>query len=246
MTLIVVLRCEDGIVLATDGKETHQTLGAGDLNAPYSVDKIYALTPNIVWSAAGHVGEIQALTKALVTLVDDNGAASLASLAPGINRIAKERAHAQRQWYGDSKDRPKAWLLFAEWRDGRATILAVDENGGLVDKSSKWCATEGDSEIVLYPTLHRYGSRGLDLSLEETAILAYRIMREAICAAPLLGDPICMAIAKGGSGQETVTRVDETGMARIGKAYEHWRAGDITALGDAASEDKSAPDLYED
>src|SRR5215212_5873575 len=62
MTLVLALRCRDGVVLASDGQATSEAAGQPTRQP---VGKLFDVGGRIAWGAAGSVGLQQALADAL-------------------------------------------------------------------------------------------------------------------------------------------------------------------------------------
>jgi len=187
MTLILVLPTRDGIVMASDGQVT-----AGMVRT--TGQKILRLNDRCLWAASGELALIQRVEERLKTLSPD---ASLQQLRDQICGIVKQCVTelVLLDFRTDFLPRQPSVLLelhpgdfvFAECLQSPA-VLHV-----LVNGTPEWITnrpfSSGSGEMFAYALLQKY--QGFDLNMEQGALLAYKVLEEAIAVGAYgLGPPI--------------------------------------------------------
>jgi proteasome beta subunit len=187
MTLILVLPTRDGIVMASDGQVT-----AGMVRT--TGQKILPLNDRCLWAASGELALIQRVEERLKTLPPNN---PLAILRDQICLIIKQcvtellQLDFRTAFLPQDPDRllqlHPGDFVFAECVPNRA-VLHV-----LVNGTAEWITdrpfASGSGDLFAYALLQKY--QGLDLDMEEGALLAYKVLEEAIAVGAYgLGPPI--------------------------------------------------------
>jgi 20S proteasome alpha/beta subunit len=187
MTLILVLPTRDGIVMASDGQVT-----AGMVRT--TGQKILRLNDRCLWAASGELALIQRVEERLKILPSND---SLQQLRDRICEIVKQCVTELLQLDFRTAfllQNPKALLelhpgdfVFAECTPVPA-VLHVLLNG-----TPEWIASRpfasGSGGLFAYALLQKY--QGLDLNMEQGALLAYKVLEEAIAVGAYgLGPPI--------------------------------------------------------
>ena len=187
MTLILVLPTRDGIVMASDGQVT-----AGMVRT--TGQKILCLNERCLWAASGELALIQRVEERLKILPSN---ASLQQLRDKICEIVKQSVTEllRLDFRTDFLPQDPDLLLklhpgdfvFAEYKPSPA-VLHV-----LVNGTPEWIASQpfasGSGGLFAYALLQKY--QGLDLNMEEGALLAYKVLEEAIAVGAYgLGPPI--------------------------------------------------------
>jgi proteasome beta subunit len=187
MTLILVLPTPDGIVMASDGQLT-----AGMVRA--TGQKIMALNGRCLWAASGELALIQRVGERLKILPPND---SLQQLRDQICGIVKQCVTELLQLdfrTGLLSPDPNLLLqlhpgdfVFAECMPAPAVLHVV------VNGTPEWITNRpfasGSGEMFAYALLQKY--QGLDLDMEKGALLAYKVLEEAIAVGAYgLGPPI--------------------------------------------------------
>jgi hypothetical protein len=187
MTLILVLPTRDGIVMASDGQVT-----AGMVRT--TGQKILPLNDRCLWAASGELALIQRVEERLKTLPPND---PLTILRDQICLIIKQCVTEllQLDFRTDLLPQDPNRLLqlhpgdfvFAECVPNRA-VLHV-----LVNGTAEWITNRpfasGSGDLFAYALLQKY--QGLELDMEKGALLAYKVLEEAIdVGAYGLGPPI--------------------------------------------------------
>jgi hypothetical protein len=187
MTLILVLPTRDGIVMASDGQVT-----AGMVRT--TGQKILPLNYRCLWAASGELALIQRVEERLKTLPPND---PLAILRDQICLIIKQcvtellQLDFRTAFLPQDPDRllqlHPGDFVFAECVPNRA-VLHV-----LVNGTAEWITNRpfasGSGGLFAYALLQKY--QGLELDMEKGALLAYKVLEEAIdVGAYGLGPPI--------------------------------------------------------
>jgi hypothetical protein len=188
MTLILVLPTRDGIVMASDGQVT-----AGMVRT--TGQKILCLNERCLWAASGELALIQRVEERLKTLPPNNPLAILRDQICLNNKAVRNRTTCS--WIFGQPFLPQdpdrllqlhpGDFVFAECVPNRA-VLHV-----LVNGTAEWITdrpfASGSGDLFAYALLQKY--QGLDLDMEEGALLAYKVLEEAIAVGAYgLGSPI--------------------------------------------------------
>jgi 20S proteasome alpha/beta subunit len=187
MTLILVLPTRDGIVMASDGQVT-----AGMVRT--TGQKIWRLNDRCLWAASGELALIQRVEERLKILPSND---SLQQLRDKICEIVKQcvtellRLDFRTDFLPSDPDLllklHPGDFVFAEYEPSPA-VLHV-----LVNGTPEWIASQpfpsGSGDLFAYALLQKY--QGLDLNMEKGALLAYKVLEEAIAVGAYgLGPPI--------------------------------------------------------
>jgi len=186
MTLILAIPCTDGILVASDGQVT-----AGMVRS--SGQKIFKLNDNCLWGASGEIALIQRVRERLQGVNN----APLSQLRDQIAQIVQEcitellRLDFRTQFC--QKD-PNSLLqlhpgdfVFIEGSP-QPRILHVIANGTPEWITDRAFAT-GSGDLFAYALLQKY--QGRPIELEKGAVLAYKVIEEAIAVGAYgLGPPI--------------------------------------------------------
>jgi proteasome beta subunit len=187
MTLILVLPTRDGIVMASDGQVTAGMVRTTD-------QKIWPLNDRCLWAASGELALIQRVEERLEILPSND---SLQQLRDKICEIVKQcvtellRLDFRTDFLSSDPDLllklHPGDFVFAECLQSPA-VLHV-----LVNGTPEWITNRpfasGSGEMFAYALLQKY--QGLDLNMEEGALLAYKVLEEAIAVGAYgLGPPI--------------------------------------------------------
>lgn len=212
MTLILAIPAANGLVLASDSQIT-----TGEVRTPGQ--KIYRLNERCLWAGAGELALVQRVGEHFGALPQD---AHLANLRDQLGAVIKQcvtglvQLDFRLQFLPPDPERllqlHYADFIFAEL--GReAELLHISSLG-----SPEWFQNQpvvlGNGDLFAYALLQKY--QGRSLTPEKAAILAYKVIEEAIeVGAYGLGPPI------------DVWQITRKGMKQFG-------AGALAALAAAA------------
>ncbi len=187
MTLILAIPANDGIVMASDGQIT-----TGLVRAPGK--KVYPLGETAAWAAAGELALVQRLAERIGTLPPGR---SLVNLRDDIGQMVKQSITELMQldfrasFFAQDPDTllklHPADFVFAEFDQGPHILhITVD---GVPEWVNEAPFASGSGDLFAYALLRKY--QGQDLNLAQAAVLACKVMQEAIAVdAYGLGEPI--------------------------------------------------------
>ncbi len=223
MTLILAIPAADGVVLASDGQVT-----TGLVRAPGK--KIYQVDGRLAWAAAGELALIQRVAERIGALPAGR---SLAALRDDIGQVVKQcsteliNLDFRASFFAQDPDTllklHPADFVFAEFA-GTPRILHIT-----VDGVPEWVQEApfalGSGDLFAYALLRKY--QGRDLTLTRAAVLAYKVMEEAIAVdAYGLGPPIDVWQI----GADGVRSLSEGEIAVLARAAQKLREAEIRLL----------------
>jgi 20S proteasome alpha/beta subunit len=188
MTLILAIPATDGLVITSDSQIT-----TGEVRTPGQ--KIHRLNDRCLWAGAGELALVQRVEEHLGALPQD---ASLSNLRDQLGAIIKQcvteltQLDFRLQFLPPDPDRllqlHYADFIFAEVARGVAELLHISSLG-----SPEWFQERplvvGNGDLFAYALLQKY--QGRSLTLAKAAVLAYKVIEEAIeVGAYGLGPPI--------------------------------------------------------
>lgn len=226
MTIVLALRYDRGVVLASDGQATTDAAGQ-PTRSP--VRKLFDVNRRIAWGAAGSMGLQQSLRAELELL---NGSAGESGQLR--RRLAAVVVPVQQRAVADfvphrGCDPPELACLFC-WHDaGGPRILSIPRTGADHQFHERHAAI-GSGDIFAEMTMRTIAADGSPpLTLDQAKMVAYRAIADAIdVAAVYLGPPIQMYVITA-DGAERVAREELDG--GLADAVELWRAGQRETLG---------------
>jgi len=209
MTLIIALKCKNGVILASDGQATGISSG-GPIKQ--RCRKIFQLPGNALLGASGTVGVIQRCRDNIAMYSQDISEHGLDHTIGDIEErsdekvkcvtlrdkikglvffINKDEQERHKAFYGDERGAPLAdiILVFYDKAQEKFRIWHVAPDGGdeFLDELGYGCSGIGDT--FGYAFLKNFYSEDLDIQVG--TVIAYRVIQEAIeIGAYGLGEPI--------------------------------------------------------
>jgi proteasome beta subunit len=233
MTLVLALRCRDGVVLASDGQATADAAGQPTRQV---VRKLFDLGGRVAWGAAGSVGLQQTLLDALLErepeLIADTSPRQLRRRITEIVIPIQQRALRDFVAHPGSHA-PDLACIFCWCDEGNARILSVPRTGSdhqLHDRHSAVGTGDIFADFAMTSVAHLGTVR---LSLEQAKMVAYKAVADAIdVAAIYLGPPIQMYVVTADGAREVTAVELEGGLA---DSVEAWKARQRETLGPLAA-----------
>jgi 20S proteasome alpha/beta subunit len=190
MTLVLAIRCRDGVVLASDGQATTDAAGQ-PTRSP--VRKLFDLGGRVAWGAAGSVGLQQTLAHQLTGLID------LSLSGPALRRaITDAVVPIQQRALRDFVEvqgavAPDLSCIFCWYDHDGPWILSVPRTGSDHQLHDRYSAI-GSGDIFAAFAMASVSYLGtVDLTLEQAKMVTYKAIADAIdVAAIFLGPPIQM------------------------------------------------------
>jgi 20S proteasome alpha/beta subunit len=229
MTLVLAVRCRDGVVLASDGQAT--TDAAGQPTKQPTL-KLFDVDARIAWGAAGSVGLQQTLLDELrgVDLGRREGSALRRALAALVIPIQQE---ALRDYVPQPASEPPDLACIFAWydRDG-PWILSVPRTGSDHQFHPRYSAI-GSGDIFADFAMASVAHLGTaDLGLEHAKMVAYKAIADAIdVAAVYVGPPIQMYVVTA-AGARPVPRTEIEG--ELAGSVDAWKGRQRESLGPLA------------
>lgn len=190
MTLVVALVCSDGIVVASDSK---QTFGDAPLTRQSAEEpKTKVMRNHIVFAGAGSLTALQEVEEEIEKLVDQRPSASAHDLIPqvkvAVHEVTRRNLDMARALQGDDvgvTDIPQGVVLLCSY-DSKPYVYQIFPDGQCA-RSPRYC-TIGSS--FLYAELILKDFYRTDMTCQEAAFLAYYTLRQASEVDPYVGGPI--------------------------------------------------------
>jgi 20S proteasome alpha/beta subunit len=239
VTLVIAVKCKDGLIFASDGQATSFSSG-GPIRQRYK--KIYKID-DLLFGAAGSVGIIQRCMeevkkygkliseKGLNTLIEErgpDGKVTLISVRDKIRQlifsINKQELERHRAFYGSEEGAPVANILIAFYdrEERRFRIWHILPDGGeeFLEELGYGCAGIGDT--FAHAFIKDYYSP--NLSVEKGKVLAYRVVKDAIeIGAFGLGEPIDIWTIKMVDGKPEIRDLTSDEILALNDTYLLWK-----------------------
>ena len=231
MTLVLALRCRDGVVLASDSQATTDAAGQPTRQP---VRKLFAVGGRIAWGAAGSVGLQQALEEALagrgdaLAEADDPRPLIVDAVVPIQQRALRDYVpHPGTQ-------APDLACIFCWCGPGGAPrIFSVPRTGSdhqLHDRHAAVGTGDIFADFAMASIAHLDTAR---LDLERAKMVALKAISDAIdVAAVYLGAPVQM-IAVTAHGTREVARTEIDG--ELADSVDAWKLSQRDLLGPLAA-----------
>jgi proteasome beta subunit len=229
MTLVLAIRCRDGIVLASDGQATSEAAGQPTKRA---TRKLFDIGGRIAWGAAGSVGLHQALRERLGEF--DGLPAHPDALR---RRLVEVVLPIQQQALADFVAHPGTVppdlsSLFC-WCDGAgAHMLSIPRTGSDHQFHPRYSAIGSGDIFADYAMTSIAHLAPAALGLEQAKMVAHKAISDAIeVAAVFLGPPIQMYVVTC-EGARAVPRSEIEG--GLSDSVDAWKARQRETLGPLA------------
>ena len=230
MTLVLAIRCREGVVLASDGQATTDAAGQPTRLA---VQKLFDLGGRIAWGAAGSVGLQQALAERL----DDQAGAVLAADDPRqglVDAVIPIQQRALRDFVPHPGAQPPDLACVFCWLDaaGAPRIFSIPRTGS-DHQLHEGHAAVGTGDIFADFAMVSVAHLGTpDLTTEQAKMVALKAIADAISvAAVYLGPPIQMSVVTAG-GVCAVSRTEIEG--GLSDSVDAWKVRQRETLGPLA------------
>jgi 20S proteasome alpha/beta subunit len=229
MTLVLAIRCREGVVLASDGQATSDAAGQPTRQP---VQKLFDLGGRIAWGAAGSVGLQQALTEALGA--DRRVLGERDPRAALVDAVIPIQQRALRDFVPHPGAQPPDLACVFCWLgpDGAPRIFSVPRTGSDHQLHDGHAAV-GTGDIFADFAMVSVAHLGTpDLSLEQAKMVALKAIADAIdVAAVYLGPPIQMT-AVTAAGVRPVPRAEIEG--GLSDSVDAWKVRQRETLGPLA------------
>ena len=228
MTLVLAIRCREGVVLASDSQATSDAAGQP---TRHPVRKLFDVGGRIAWGAAGSVGLQQALGDTLARrerrLVEDSdprGALVDATIPIQQQALRDYVPHPGTQ-------PPDLSCIFCWWTADGPRIFSVPRTGS-DHQLHETHAAVGTGDIFAdfaMASIAHFGTPAL--SLEQAKMVALKAIADAIdVAAVYLGHPIQMAVVT----EAGVRAIAPAELQALGDSVDAWKTRQRESLGPLA------------
>jgi 20S proteasome alpha/beta subunit len=242
MTLVLAIRCREGIVLASDGQRVAD--GAGQ-PTKHASRKLFDLGGSVAWGAAGSVGLQQSARDRLAGIDRLEVGDATAARARLVDAIVPVQQEALRQYVAHpGTDPPGLACLFCGVGAAGPWILEIPPTGGDHQLHERYSAI-GSGDIFARFAMASIAHLGTDeLDLEQAKMVAFKATADAISVAALfLGPPIQMyTITRAGARRVPREELD----GGLSDSVDAWRARQREALGPLATSADDEDDEVED
>jgi proteasome beta subunit len=244
VTVILGLRCAEGLVIASDSQGTSMLPG----NVPVKLDteKVQKLGKHVLWAGTGAEGCSQRVKEALephaakfgINQTKANTATAIHSHANTVQRASRE-AFVEYQKGADAE----AWGgIFCGWSKDGPWIAEIDPNGGWQFHEPFAATGSGYAFAHLaIGSIRHYEPR--TQTLEAAKAIAYRAI-ETTCdvSAFGVGMPVQLGVVlRDGAKLLTASELDETK-----ELVNLWKAKEVDTLGEVAPKPEVEQSVSED
>jgi 20S proteasome alpha/beta subunit len=227
MTLVLALRCAEGVVLASDGQVTADTAGQPTRQP---TRKLFDIGNRVAWGAAGSAGLQQTLTDELSTMngrLADSSTRLRHTLAGTVVPIQQQGVAQYVQHPGT--DPPDLACLFCWCDDEGSRILEIPCTGADHQFHDRYAAIGTGEIFAKFAMASVAHIDPLQLNLEHAKMVAYRAIADSIdVAAVFLGPPIQMYVVTGEGACRLSREEIDAGLA---DSVDTWKARQFEALG---------------
>ena len=230
MTLVLAIRCREGVVLASDGQATTDAAGQP---TRLEVQKLFEVGGRIAWGAAGSVGLQQALADRLA----DEEDAVLAQPDPRgalADAVIPIQQRALRDFVPHPGAQPPDLACVFCWLDGDGSprIFSIPRTGSDHQLHDGHAAV-GTGDIFADFAMVSVAHLGTpSLTTEQAKMVALKAIADAISvAAVYLGPPIQMSVVTA-TGVRVVPRAEIEGA--LSDSVDAWKARQRESLGPLA------------
>ena len=230
MTLVLAIRCREGVVLASDGQATTDAAGQP---TRLEVRKLFDLGGRIAWGAAGSLG----LQQTLADRLDEEAEVLLARDDPRsglVDAVLPIQQRALRDFVPHPGAQPPDLACVFCWVDGSgaARIFSVPRTGS-DHQLHEGHAAVGTGDIFADFAMVSVAHLGTpELSIEQAKMVALKAIEDAISvAAVYLGPPIQMSVVTA-AGVRPVPRAEVEG--GLSDSVDAWKVRQRETLGPLA------------
>lgn len=228
MTLVLAIRCRDGVVLASDGQATTDAAGQP---TKQPARKLFDVSGQIAWGAAGSLGLQQTLRSELAALDARGDAAARRRALAGL--VIPIQQEALRDYVPQpGSDPPDLACIFAWWDRAGPSILSIPRTGSDHQFHPRYSAI-GSGDIFADFAMASVAHLGTaDLGLEHAKMVAYKAIADAIeVAAVYVGPPIQMyVVTRAGALAVPAAEID----GELAGSVDAWKARQRETLGPLA------------
>lgn len=238
MTLICAMKCNDGIVLGSDGQASANTVGG---SIKHQIQKIYQVGKESIFIGSGTIGLIQKSLNVINNhseeLADGLNYNSLESIKAEVFPIIKNARDSYIQYYNKSDGAPAIDFLLCgmdEYKNLRMWHFGPDSHDEFIDVVGCYCSGSGETfGYSLLKSLMQSSS-----NIRTGKLIVYRTIRDTINAmASGVGYPIDIWYIKsdlgvhgGPNSRLEIHRISNDEMEELSQLYKSWKKIDADFL----------------
>jgi len=231
VTLVVALRCADGLVVASDSQSTAQT---GSQPTKGDIHKLFILGSQFAWGGSGPIGSIQRVRAELegctAEIVRD-----FKHFEPGMKTLHKHihkiQDEVERETLGDlqAKAAQRSAYLVAFFTEDGPHILEFETAGSRTLHDTDGFSAIGSGDIF---AMHSFRSlrhhQLVTLSQPQAQALAWRTVDDAIATAAWgLGGPVSIAVVDS----KVARMLEPQEVEAVRDTVGLWRQQEVEILG---------------
>jgi 20S proteasome alpha/beta subunit len=230
MTVVLAIRCREGVVLASDGQMTADTAGQP---TKASARKLFDVAGRLAWGAAGSAGLQQTLRAELSTLNGGvHGAEELRQRLASIVIPIQQRGLA-RYVPHPGTDPPDLSVIFCWCDSGGPRILEIPRTGSDHQFHDRYSAIGSGDIFARFAMASVAHLDTTELTLEQAKMVAFKAIADAIeVAAVFLGPPIQLYVVREGESARVPPEEVANGLA---DSVEAWKERQRETLGPLAA-----------
>lgn len=230
MTVVVAVRCPDGVVLATDSQGTSQLPGNIPVKLP--AKKIERLGKHVAYGGTGGQGAGQRVHAALEAQASKMSATkSAAEIANVIRQTVNPlQKQIRQEWVELPNTQPESWgAIFCGWSKDGPWIFEIDP-GGPSQFHDPFAATGSGHPLAHTALISVAHFKVGQQSLEGAKAIAYRAIENTCSSAAYgVGMPVQMAIMTK-DGIEEINHGDAK-HTELSDLIDLWKAQEVETLG---------------
>ncbi len=233
MTVVVAVKCPDGVVLATDSQAVSHL--PGNIPVKLLTKKVQRLGKHVVYGGTGGQGAGQRIHAALS---DQASKLSVTKSAAEIAKIIRETVNpiqqqVRQEWVQLPNTQPESWgAIFCGWSTEGPWIFEIDPAGA--SQFQEPFAATGSGHPLAHTALMSVAHFEVGKqSLEGIKALAYRAIENTCSSAAFgVGMPVQMAVV-------TTTGIEEINLGdanhtELSDLIDLWKAKEVETLGGLA------------
>jgi 20S proteasome alpha/beta subunit len=239
MTIICALRCNDGIVIGSDGQASINTVGGA---VKHQIQKIHKIGNGTIFAASGTIGLIQKC----IEIVNNHSAEldlgltyeTLESIKSNIFPVVKNARDSYVQYNNTTEGIPKIDILLCgldKEKQHKMWHMGADTHDEFIDAVGCYCSGNGETfGYALLKSLMQSSS-----NINSGKLIIYRTIRDTINSIAFgVGEPIDIWYLKGATTHNEISKNNVHMLSRdeidtLINLYKKWKDIEATFLSKA-------------
>jgi 20S proteasome alpha/beta subunit len=235
MTLVCALKCNNGIVIGSDGQASVNTSGGA---IRHNIQKIYKIGKHTVFFASGTIGLIQKCLQIVNMHAEelDKGftLGTLESIRKSMFPVVKNARDSYVQYNNKTEGSPMVDMVlcgFDKSKEPRMWHMSADTHDEFIDAVGCYCS--GNGETFGYSLLKSFGQSSSNVTSGK--LIVYRVLRDTINSLAFgVGGPIDMWVVFDNRthrfSKEVVHRISNIEMENLSDLYKRWKEQEAKLL----------------